>query len=166
MRSLSLTMRRAISGSESGEIAVVLLTISHPSLAEPIRLSSDPTARISDVPLRYGTISRSQTYTFFPFVFQWPDDVGERAPVATIQLENVSRELIALIRSADSRATVSMELVLASSPSIVEQACPIFDLNNVSYNADTISLELSMDSYSTEPYPAGRFNPAGFPGLF
>lgn len=166
MRSLSLTMRRALSDQVSGQVAVVLLTISHPVMSAPFRFSSDPTQRVSETPLIYGTFSRGNFYTFAPFSISLPDDVGERAPVAQIQIENVSRTIVELVRSVSTRATVRIELVLASSPDTVEIAFPQFDLNGVSYNADTVTLELSMDSLSTEPFPAGKFSPAGFPGLF
>lgn len=166
MRTLSLTMRRALAAQDSGEVAIVLLTISHPSLPVPIRVSSDATQRLSDTPLQYGTVSRGQTYLFCPLSISLPDDVGERAPAAQIQIENVSRDLIALIRSTTSRATVRIELVLASTPGTVEVAFPQFDLGNVSYNSDVITLELSMDSMTSIPYPSGTFDPASFPALF
>ncbi|KAA0970314.1 hypothetical protein FPY71_07255 [Aureimonas fodinaquatilis] len=166
MRTLSLTMRQTLAGQDSGRVAVVLLTISHPMMSVPFRFSSDPTQLLSETPLQYGTISRGSPFLFFPFSISLPDDVGERAPVSQIQIENVSRTMVELIRSAPSRATVGIELVLASSPSSVEVAFPPFDLNGATYNADTITMELSMDSLSSEPFPAGRFNPAGFPGLF
>jgi hypothetical protein len=47
VRVLSLNFRKALYAQESGEVPIFLLTITHPSLAAPIRLSTDPTARIS-----------------------------------------------------------------------------------------------------------------------
>ena len=166
MRTISLTMRRALAVQDSGEVAIVLLTISHPMLPTPIRVSSDPTRKFSDTPLTYGTISRGLQYTFLPFSVSLPDDVGERAPAAQIQIENVTRSLVELIRSVSTRATVRLDLVLASSPDTVEVAFPQFDLGSASYNADTVTLELAMDSMTSEPYPAGTFDPASFPALF
>lgn len=168
MRTISLTMRRALAVQDSGEVAVVLLTISHPIMGgSSFRISSDPTQKFSDTPLTYGTISRGLQYTFLPFSVSLPDDVGERAPAAQIQIENVTRTLVELIRIVSSpRATVRLELVLASSPDIVEVAFPQFDLGSVSYNADTVTLELAMDSMTSIPYPAGTFDPASFPALF
>ena len=142
------------------------MTINHPSLPSPIRLSSDPTQLISESPLEYGTISNGQIFLFHPFSISLPDDVGEKAPTSQIQIENVSRKLISLIRSAESKATVDIDLVLASSPNAIEISFPRFDLNRAPYNADTITLELSMDSLTSEPYPSGTFSPAAFPSLF
>lgn len=167
MRTISLTMRRALAVQDSGEVAIVLLTISHPIMGgASVRVSSDPTQKFSNAPLEYGTISRGNSYIFLPFSVSLPDDVGERAPAAQIQIENVTLQLVELIRSISSRATVRIELVLASSPNTVEVEFPQFDLGGVSYNADTVTLELAMDSMTSEPYPAGTFDPASFPALF
>lgn len=166
MRALSLTMRQALNAQESGEVAIVLLTIQHPDLPTPIRLSSDPTTLLTDTPLQYGTVSRGYTFRFFPFVISLPDDVSERSPTAQIQIENVSRELVSIVRSTSTPATVWMQMVLASNPSFVEIDYPLFDLRSVSYTASVMTLELSIDSLATEPYPSGNFDPAGFPGMF
>lgn len=165
-RTVSLTLRDAMYSQETGEIPVVLLTISHPSFAEIARLSSDPTTRLSDTPLQYGTVSRGQTYIFCPFSTALPDDIDQRAPTARLMVENVSRKLVEIIRSVSSPATASIELVLASSPNSVEIEYPSFDIRSASYNANIMTLELSIDALTEEPYPAGNFDPSAFPGLF
>ena len=40
-RDLSLTAKQAINAPETGEAFIILLTIDHPSLSAPIRVSSD-----------------------------------------------------------------------------------------------------------------------------
>jgi hypothetical protein len=35
-----------------------------------------------------------------------------------------------------------------------------------SYNAETVTLNLGMVNYNTEPFPAFSFTPSYFPGLF
>ena len=166
MRALSLTMRRSLSDQESGNVAIVLLQIYHPLIPNGILLSSDPTMLVTDTPLQYGTLSRGGLFLYFPFSISLPDDVGERAPVAQIQIENVSRNLISLLRSTTVRAKVTIEIVMSSTPNLVEVAFPQFDLTGVTYDASIVTLELGIDSLATEPFPAGKFNPAGFPGLF
>lgn len=165
-RTLSLTLRRAMNAQETGEVPVVLLTISHPSFPDIARLSSDPTTRLSEAPLKYGTVSRGQTFIFAPFSTALPDDVDQRAPTARFMIENVSRDLVETIRSVSTPATASIELVLASSPDDVEMEFPAFDIRSANYNANIMTLELSIDALTDEPYPAGNFDPSAFPGLF
>lgn len=165
-RTLSLTFRNAMMAENTGAVVVALLTISHPLYLQPLRISSDPTQRITDVPLTYATISRGNTYTFVPMTLVLPDDIDERAPTARLIVDNISRELITAIRSFTSPPKCSMELVLSDSPNVVEVAYPEFDIKNTQYNPNSITFELAIESLTDEPLPAGSFNPSGFPGLF
>lgn len=165
-RTVSLTMRQAMNAQETGEVAVILLTITHPDLATPIRLSSDPTTRISTDPLLYGTVSRGQTYYFLPFSAILPDDKDEAPPSARIIIDNIDRELIRLIRSTSTPAAVTLEMVLASAPDSVEIMFPELDLVSADYDAQSVTISLAIDALLTEPYPSGTFDPASFPGLF
>ncbi|MFU0504003.1 DUF1833 family protein [Pseudaminobacter sp. NGMCC 1.201702] len=165
-RTVSLTLREAMNAQETGEVLVVLLTITHPDYATPLRISSDPTTLLSEAPLQYGTVSRGETYLFAPFSTSLPDDMDERAPTARFVLENISRDLVELVRSVSTPAKATIEVVLASSPDSVEIEYPEFDVKNASYNANVMTLELSIDALTDEPYPSGTFSPASFPGLF
>ncbi|KTR07331.1 hypothetical protein NS365_04545 [Aureimonas ureilytica] len=153
-------------GQQTGEVPVVLLTISHPMLSAPIRLSGDPTARLSEQPLRYGTASRGALYDFLPFAISLPDDVSERAPVAQIVLDNVDRTLVSMVRSIPTPSTVRIEIVLASSPDAVEIDFPAFQVQGVTFDASSMTLQLGLDDLTDKPFPAGNFDPSGFPGLF
>ena len=62
--------------------------------------------------------------------------------------------------------TCTMEIVLVSSLDTVEASFPAFVMRNVSYDALTVEAELSLNVLTSEPFPAGRFRPGAFPGLF
>lgn len=166
MRILSLTLRQALYGQESGEVAVFLVTITHPDLPTPIRLSNDNTERLGEDPLYYGTISRGEEYLFVGMGVTLPDERDEAPPRARLSFSNVGREAVAMARSVSSPPAVKIELVLASAPDDVEVECPQMDMVSVDYGADTISFDLAVDSFSTESCPAHSFDPAYFPGLF
>ena len=58
MRRISYTARLAQEAQQTAEVEVILVVIEHPDLEGGVlRLSSDPTVRISLEPLMYGTIS-------------------------------------------------------------------------------------------------------------
>ena len=153
---------------ETGDYPILLITLSHSSLSEPIRVSSDPTSRISstDADIVYGTVSRGNTFVFMPFTMSLPGDTEDSAPKTTISIDNVTRELVPTIRALTSPPTVTMELVMASTPDFVEALLPGFDLTSISYDALTISGTLSVELLISEPFPAGTFTPSQFPGLF
>jgi hypothetical protein len=165
-RSVSMTFRAAMNAQETGEIPVALLTITHPDLDDPIYISGDPTERLTTDPLVYGTTSRSNDYLFIPFRLNLPDDHDETAPQASIEISNVMREHISLMRSIVLPAVVKMEIVLASDPDEVEITFPAFEITKVDYDANVMTMSLSMDPLITEPFPGHSFTPADFPGLF
>lgn len=165
-RTTSSAFKAAAFSAETGEVLVCLLTITHPDLDSPIRISSDPTTRLSTDPLAYGTASRGETFLFLPFGFTLPDDRDDTPPRVQIALDNVDRGIIGLLRTIATPATVRVEVVLASDPGTVEIALPALQMAEVSYDAATITVSLVADGLQTEPFPAGQFDPGRFPGLF
>ena len=166
MRTVSLEFLNAAYAQETDEVIICLLTFDHEDLDEPIYLSSDPTERISDNPLIYATNSRSNQYLYLPFEFTLPDDKEDSPPRVQITLDNTDRQLVALLRSFSSPPTVKLELVLASSPDVVELELPVLKLSNVQITERNISAELVADNLINEPYPGRSFTPGAFPGLF
>ena len=166
MRTLSLNFRKAIFAQESGEIPIFVLTITHPDLDDPIYLSTDATTRLSTDPLTYGTISRGITYLYAASSVTLPDEQDKSPPACKLTIENVTRGLIPLARSVSTPPTVKIEAVLASALDTVEMTWPVMDMSHLSYDAATLEFDLTMDALTSEPYPAGTFSPASFPGLF
>jgi hypothetical protein len=37
---------------------------------------------------------------------------------------------------------------------------------SVSYNADVMDIDLTIDNFLTEPFPSATFAPSNFPGIF
>lgn len=166
MRTLSLNFRKAIFSEQTGDVAIILLTISHPLLVTPERVSSDPTKRISIDPLIYGTRSRGNDYLFLPISGILPDDKEDSPPQARLVIENISRDLIGLLRSTTIPATVDMEIVLASAPDFVEIVLPELDLISADYDMQSVTLGLSINALQNEPFPGDAITPSNFPGLF
>ena len=167
-RTLSSTALRAMFAEDTGDYPILLVTITHSTLATPIRVSSDPTTRLSvtDAEVIYGTVSNGVSYPFLPFQISLPSDVEDSAPRAKISVDNVSRELTAAVRALDSPPSVTIDLVMASTPNIIETTFPGFDLSDIDGDVMTISGTLSIDLLVLEPFPAGVFTPGQFPGLF
>jgi hypothetical protein len=74
--------------------------------------------------------------------------------------------LIPHFRQLTSSLKVKLELILSSTPDTVEAEFPDFSLSGFTYNADTISAELTVESLAQEPFPAHTMTPSYFPGLF
>lgn len=167
MRQLSTAFLRESFKQETGVCPIFLLTISHPSLVTPIRVSSDPTERLSETASQivYGTTSRGNEYTFFPFSINIPNDEADSPAQMQIQLDNVNRELTSIIRSLSSPPTITTEIVLDTSLDDVEITWPEFLMTQIEYGI-SIKGTLCLELLEREPYPALNFTPSYFGGLF
>lgn len=166
MRIISLNFRTNMFAQEAGEVAVALLTITHPSLADPIRLSTDATERFSTDPLAYGTTSRGNEYLFVGAQVAMPDEQDKAPPTSKLVLFDVQGLLTPLARSVTSPPSIAIEIVLASAPDTVEISVPAMDMVNLTYVAGQLTFDLAIDALALEPFPAGNFDPASFPALF
>lgn len=166
MRSLSLSLRQALAGSSSDVVAVVLVAITHPMVPEVVRLSSDPTLRLSVEPLQYATVSRGEAYLFALMGAVWPDDKEAEPPRAQLVFENVAADQVRLIRRMRGPASVTLEIVTADAPDHVEAAFSGLMTPEVSYDANQITLPLSRELLASEPWPCDRMTRDLFPGLY
>jgi len=155
---------------ETDEREVCLLTITHPSWTAPVRLSTDATTYIEqadDGSPVYGTISRGQTYYFVPVSAVVPDSHDEQPPAGRIAIDNVSRIVAPHLRQIDDQMPkVTVEVVLASTPDVVDQVWPEMDLMQSTIDASHVEVTLGMDIASNEAMPWLKFVAAYFPNLF
>lgn len=167
---VSLNLRQAAYASETPRVPIFLMTIEHDTLPEPLRISSDPTQRIeeltTDFEVAYGTVSRGDTYIFFPVRLKLPDDADEGSGTMEIEIDNVHRTLTETIRNIFTPCVFKTEIVMDNTLDVVEVSWPEFELINISYNASVISGTLKAETLEREPFPSGKFCPSYFPGLF
>lgn len=165
-REISLNARTSFNAGETSEVPIVLIKIDHDDLDAPIYLSSDPTVRLSDDPLRYGTISNDISYEFVLMAAVLPGDEDRAPPAAKLVFANVKTDMVAIARSVSSPPSVDMTVVLASSPDLVE--VQYLDLKAVrrSYDAERLTLNVSREPITSEPWPFARMTKERFPGLF
>jgi len=154
-RNLSSDTLKALYAAETAEVFLVLLTLSHDSLIDPIRVTSDAV----------DTISRGKTYTAFPFQLILPDEIENRPPRARLIIDNISREILRSIKNLSTPARITMEIIRAGDADVVEASFPDFVLTNVKYNSLTLEGNLTIEDFTAEPYPATIFSPSTFPNL-
>lgn len=154
------------------EIPVVLFELKHPSLEKPIRLSTDNTERLSSDPLYYGTRSTWRGADPITDPYLWivastllPSDQEDSPATGTLVLENLDAEMVNLVRSYTDIATISLAVVLASSPDLVEDEYTDLEILSADINAGEISLSFSREEIEQEYFPAGRTSRDRFPGL-
>ena len=154
-RTLSNNALASIHAQETGEVWLVLLTITHDTLAQPIRVVNN----------NEDITSRGSVYQAFPFEIVLPGQDPDSLPKAALRFDNVERTAIATIRSIQTPPNVTLEVILASSPDNVEVSFPNLTLRNVTYNATAIEGELFFENLYTAPVTL-QMTPSRFPGLF
>lgn len=154
-------LAQAVFREVSRDVFLVLLTITHDELADPIRVVNN----------NENITSRGDVYTAFPFNIQLPDQNEQGLVVARVTIDNISRDLVDLIRSFSEPPVIQIEVVHAphvDSPGwdIVDLSLVPLQLVNVEYDATTITGDLALENLVRESFPGGRFDPARWPGLF
>ena len=161
---------RAVFSPEADSDLLFLLTIYDPADGTTVitRLADGFTKRISetDNEILYGVTSRSQDFNFLPMEISLPTEEEAQAPRCSIVLRDVTKYVIPIIRTIVGPPKVKMELVLSKTPDIVEATFNAFYISSFTYNADTVTADLSMIDYEREPFPMHSFTPAYFPGMF
>lgn len=156
-RNLTPTALAASFASQTDEVFIVLLELSHPSFAETIRLCSND----------QNVEHKGNIYSRFPFEVGLPDEEEETPPRVVLRIDNVDRRIVAEIRRVTGvPISISFFVVLASSPSLIEAGPFDFSLRDVEYDAATIEGTLVYEDVLAERFPGDEFTPARFPGLF
>ena len=159
MREISLDAMKQMFKQEAEDVFLTIITITHPNLEQPLRYVNDM------VDLEF----EGNIYTALPFRFVLPPDVKDRVPTARIELDNINRELIVLIRSVEQPPTLEVSIIrkpLNGTP--VREIGPFtFKMLNIKYNVATLSADLGFDSdFLNESATVDYFAPNLFPGLF
>lgn len=161
-RPVSDPFRRAVDRPETDEVLITLVTVDHPDLAGgPLRLSSD----------EVDTVSRGETYVARAFSILPPDDVdGRQRParfsVPVVRAPGGAGDPVAVLRQIETPPTITIELVLASQPDVVDVSWPNLELTDFDVEAEILSGSLRRKQVAGVGVPYKRFTPALVPGLF
>lgn len=152
----SPTFTHELQADNSGDPLLILLTIAHADLPEPLRFVRD----------RVDCISRGHTFTAFGFDFAAPGDGDDGASSARIVIENIDRRIVETIRALTSPPTVHVEIVLGSDPDTVEEDFPLFEIRTASGDRLTVSADLTDHDDDDEPVMRWTAVPSLLPALF
>jgi hypothetical protein len=154
--SLSLTAYKAIMAQSTGQVPLFLIEFTHVDLVQPIRLVAD----------EQDIVSNGNTYTAFPFSVILPDDQVGRVATTTLELCNVSLELVSQLDALTTYPELTLSLVLASSPDTLELGPAEYQVSGYGYNGTTISAALAFENINEELSPSRTINPSETPGAF
>lgn len=153
---ISATMKAALFAQETDEVFLFLLTLEHEDL--------DPTIYLVDN--TKDITSNGTVFTAFPFRAILPMNDPQQPPRATIEIDNVDRQIVTAIRSITGPPSISLEIIRAAAPDVIEISLKDFVMTDVRYNKLTVTGTLSYENFLQEPYPGDDFVPSTFPGIF
>lgn len=193
INNLSAAAIRAMFASETEEQVIMLLTIHDPDPTGsdyPVRLADSFTGRLvgstlgwtnqeletkegytSDAEVIYGVTrtvnSELQEFVYLPMQINLPPEQETGVGTMSISINYVTPQAITLIRKYLTQPTkVTIDLIFGSNPNNTEASFSNFWITSATYNAQSITLQLDMISFSREPFPSFSFTPSYFPGLF
>ena len=144
-----------LAAPETGTAWLVLLTLDHPDLDRPIRVTSDGVA----------TTSNGEVFEAFPFEVTLPDDVEGRAPQARLRIDNTSQEIIALLRGLVTPPSLTIKIVRSADPNYVERVWSGLEWRASTYDIGAITGTLTVEDLALEEFPYVTFD-GRFTGLW
>jgi Domain of unknown function (DUF1833) len=166
MRVIASTFRTAIEASNSSEVSVLFVTLTHPNLVTPLYFNSD----IRDYALN------GNTYLGAALSISILSD-DSNLPQAKVSIPNVDRMIGETVLGLITSPRISLEMYAASdwdvgnpaNPIVVptrEYSAPLLFLRNVTCDAIGFTAEIISYDVTSEPWPATRTTRERLPGLY
>lgn len=141
---------------ETGEVWLQLVTIDHDDLVTPIRIVNNTEDIVSD----------GQTFEACAFPSLLPGSTDGELPSVELTVDNVDRRFTDAVRSITTPFTLTVEIVRASDPDVIEGGPYVYESRTFRLTAETLRIELTTESLMTEPFPEGVITPTTNAGLF
>jgi len=145
----------SLNAQETGEVWLALLEISHSSFST-LRFVNN------NEDITHG----GNTYTAYPFKIVLSSESGEEISRASLEIDNIDRSIIQELRQIATAPTMTVKIVMASSPDTVEAGPFNFSLKDVKYNASTIKGTLGYEDILDEAWPSTLYTPQNHVALF
>lgn len=161
-RNLTARSWEAIAHQQTNDVFILLLDIAFHNGTdwECIHLCNNSTDIIS------AASGPSTTYIAFPLAINLPSDESNVVSVGTLTVSNVTQELIGRIRALAKPMQVTVSVINAEEPDVYVGTWPCFIWRQLVYNVNTITGQISLENFLSEPYPGGTFTSSIAPGLF
>lgn len=161
-RSVSVTFREAVQAVETQEVALLLMRLEEETIPYPGLLFVDnPTSISSDLG---GDLLASETFIPMHFRVDLPVDDGQNPGEMSITIDNID----ALIGEAVANAvlpTISVYLVLASSPDTVEAGPWVFTFESATVTPQAVTGQAASADGMMNEYPAFKRTAFTVPGI-
>ena len=146
----------------NGRAPLILAELRHPDLTDVVRLAQDT--------VNWGSTAGGSTrnlYIGIGFRLTWPDQQAEQLPRASVEIDNVGRELTRWVEMTGGGSGAELTLILVSrrTPNRVERKVTL-GISNVRLTSSTLSADLGFDNLLDRPACRLYYRPDVAPGVF
>src|SRR5688572_9363086 len=148
----------AVQAERTEKVLIALITLSHPNMGPPLRVTSD----------KVQTVSNGDVFIPYPFHYARTRSSNEAPPIGRLTISNIDRRIVEALRGLplEPPMSVLIQTVLADAPNVVEEQLAGFELRTPEWDALKVSGDLVIDILEREPFPNVRFLPSTFPACF
>ena len=121
MRTISPAATRAGHADATDKVWLVLLEITATGLSTPIRVVND----------NVDVVHQGWTFIGYPFEVELPPESQDRPMIARIRIDNTERLIVDEVRTIAEPPSVTLRVVLADQPDVIEVEYAGMRLRNV-----------------------------------
>lgn len=160
---MTQAVREAYASAPSGVVLLHCLTLSHSAWAGTLDVVQDITSHsLTD------ETSSARTYLPLPFAFSLPEVSENAAAQITVELDNVPRDVSALLDQAVAAAgviTLTYRAWLSTDTTAPAYGPLTLTVHEATATLDKISLRASAQDITNRAFPNLDYTPSKFPGL-
>lgn len=162
---LSAAIKEAYASAPTDVVLLHTITLDHPAFTAPIRVVRDQ----QDLVATLETGGAPVTFTAFAFELDLPEVADTGVPEVVLQIDNVSREIIAAIelaQSAPAKISLSYRAYLSSDLSGPQNVPPL-TLTITAIEADMfkVTARATLVDFVNRRFPNEDYTDVRFPGL-
>jgi hypothetical protein len=156
-KTYSTDFQKTVNAVSAAESPIVLLEITHPNLGTPVRVVND-----TEDLTHSGNLFQKMA-----FRISLPDDPDTALPQATLELDNVGRELVEWLEVADWSQPTQVKIiqVMRSRPNTAEYSITM-DLTDITMNRQVVSGKLGFNNLLGLPAVNVFYTPVTAPAIF
>ena len=136
-----------LAAQECGTAWLALLTLEHPELDAPIRITSDAVT----------TTSNGFSFQPFPFEVTLPEDVEGGRRRRSCASTTPRRRSSALLRGLTTAPSLKIEIVRSATPNVIEREWSGLEWRSSQYDIGAITGMLTVDDLALEGVPLRHF---------
>lgn len=155
-RSITQSFIDVFLSRETGEAALILLELTHPTLAEPVRVV------LNTKPITH----QAQQYEPMYFEVSLPEQMPDKVGGMKLRVDGVDRTLIEKLRGFSEPPMVRLKVVGTVDLDAVQVETAEMAWRIVTYGMHWLEGELEPPAVFNLNFPADYFSPAVAPGLF